>query len=156
MTTGEAPHKGSGLAVVLTLGFTGAGSSGQGEHGEFVEAVVDQFGDVDAEGVGDGHQGGELARRATVLGPLADRRGARGRARAVRDAARAGEDLAAVELDGAQTTHRAQVPLFDEPTRVYTDAEHVPGVMVVESGEPTRAGVLNQPGLFAEWELDES
>lgn len=61
-----------------------------------------------------------LARRATVLGPLADIRGARGRARAVRDAARAGNDIGAAELNGAHQAHRAQLPLFDEPTRVYT------------------------------------
>ena len=33
---------------------------------------------------------------------------------------RAGDDISAVELNGAHQAHRAQPPLSDEPTRVYT------------------------------------
>lgn len=53
------------------------------------------------------------ARRALVLGPLADRRGARGRARALRDALRDGHDVDAAILAGALPVHRNQLPLFD-------------------------------------------
>lgn len=52
-------------------------------------------------------------RRDQVRGSLADRRGARGRARAVRDAARAGGDLDEAVLAGWLPVHRDQHDLFD-------------------------------------------
>ena len=62
-----------------------------------------------------------LARRDGVLGPLADTRGARGRAREIRDAARAGVDIEAAGLTGAPAAHRAQLAMFPEPSRDYSD-----------------------------------
>ncbi len=58
--------------------------------------------------------GQEYARRRDqVRGSLSDRRGARGRARAVRDAARAGVDLNQAVLAGWLPVHRDQHDLFD-------------------------------------------
>lgn len=51
-------------------------------------------------------------RRGAVRGSLADRRGARGRARAVRDAARRGDDVDAAVLAGWLPVHRDQLDLF--------------------------------------------
>lgn len=62
-----------------------------------------------------------IARRDGVLGALADARGARGRAREIRDAARAGDDVDAAGLAGAHDAHRAQLSMFPEPSRDYTD-----------------------------------
>ncbi|WP_142065335.1 hypothetical protein [Pseudonocardia kunmingensis] len=84
-----------------------------------------------------------LARRGTVLGALADTRGARGRARAVRDAVRAGDDVAAAVLAGASAVHRDQLAMFDEPSRA-NDAEYGPRGMWVESG--AAANTENDPG----------
>jgi len=53
-------------------------------------------------------------RRDEVRGSLADRRGARGRARAIRDAARDGQDIDAAVLAGWAPVHRDQRYLFDE------------------------------------------
>jgi hypothetical protein len=52
-------------------------------------------------------------RRSEVRGSLADHRGARGRARAIRDAAKAGVDLDAAVLAGWLPVHRDQHELFD-------------------------------------------
>lgn len=52
------------------------------------------------------------ARRHTIAGPLRDRRGARGRAHALRDAARTGRDLAAVSAEGVRPVERDQLPLW--------------------------------------------
>ena len=52
-------------------------------------------------------------RRNQVRGSLADRRGARARARAVRDAARTGVDLQQAVLAGWWPVHRDQHQLFD-------------------------------------------
>lgn len=54
----------------------------------------------------------EYAYRRGNSGPLADTRGARGRARAVRDAARAGQDIAQAVLAGLPPVHRDQQELF--------------------------------------------
>lgn len=51
-------------------------------------------------------------RRDPVGGPLADVRGARGRARAVRQAARDGQPIEQAVLAGLRPVHRAQVALF--------------------------------------------
>lgn len=51
-------------------------------------------------------------RRAVILSPLADLRGARGRAKAVRDAARDGADISAAMLAGVRPVHRDQAALF--------------------------------------------
>ncbi len=51
-------------------------------------------------------------RRGQVRGSLADQRGARGRARAVRDAARAGGNIDAAVLAGWLPVHRDQHDLF--------------------------------------------
>jgi hypothetical protein len=67
-----------------------------------------------------------IARQSSVLGALADVRGARGRAREIRDAARAGEDIDAAVLAGAAPAHRAQLPMFAEPSRVHTDEPPTP------------------------------
>lgn len=57
--------------------------------------------------------GQEYARRRDeVRGSLADRRGSRGRARAVRDAARRGDDVDAAVLAGWLPVHRDQHELF--------------------------------------------
>ena len=52
-------------------------------------------------------------RRAVVRGSLADTRGARGRAAAIRDAARTGGDTADAVLAGLPPVHRDQLGLFD-------------------------------------------
>ena len=49
-------------------------------------------------------------------GALTDTRGARGRARAVRDAARDGADVQEAVLAGWKPVHRDQLELFDPPT----------------------------------------
>jgi len=51
-------------------------------------------------------------RRYEVRGSLADQRGARGRARAVRDAARRGDDVSAAMFAGWLPVHRDQQELF--------------------------------------------
>lgn len=58
-----------------------------------------------------------IARRDAVLHPLADVRGARGRARAVRDAAREGADVAVAMDAGTRPVHRDQLSFFDLPWR---------------------------------------
>lgn len=52
-------------------------------------------------------------RRRGVRSPLADLRGARGRSREIRDAARDGADVAAAVLAGVRPVHRDQTSLFD-------------------------------------------
>ena len=52
-------------------------------------------------------------RRSVVRGSLADTRGARGRAAAIRAAARAGGDTADAVLAGLPPVHRDQLDLFD-------------------------------------------
>lgn len=94
-----------------------------------------------------------FARRASVLGPLADVRGARGRAQAVRDAARDGENLVAAALAGAQEVHLAQGGLFGEPTRVYGEARRDPqieaqpadGVSADGEGDDTQSALFELP-----------
>lgn len=54
----------------------------------------------------------EYAYRRSSTGPLADTRGARGRARAVRDAARSGQDVTEAVLAGLPPVHRDQQVLF--------------------------------------------
>lgn len=56
-------------------------------------------------------------RRDTVRGALADTRGARGRARAVRDAARDGAEISEAVLAGLRPVHRGQIDLFSAPAR---------------------------------------
>ena len=51
-------------------------------------------------------------RRDVVRGALADTRGARGRARAVRDAARSGVEISDAVLAGVRPVHRGQIALF--------------------------------------------
>jgi hypothetical protein len=51
-------------------------------------------------------------RRDVVRGALADTRGARGRARAVRDAARGGAEISEAVLAGLQPVHLGQIELF--------------------------------------------
>lgn len=51
-------------------------------------------------------------RRVVVRSPLADMRGARGRAKAIRDAARDGADISAAVLAGVRPVHRDQGALF--------------------------------------------
>lgn len=86
------------------------------------------------------------ARRGEVRGALADVRGSRGRARAVRDAVRSGGDVEAVELEGARD--RDQLALFAEQDRDYrpldtpTPATDQPDAAA--SGERAE----DQPGLF--------
>lgn len=56
-------------------------------------------------------------RRDIVRGALADTRGARGRARAVRDAAKNGADISEAVLAGSRSVHVHQLELFpDERT----------------------------------------
>lgn len=83
------------------------------------------------------------SRRGIVRGPLSDTRGARGRARAVRDAARAGGDVERAASAGLLPVHRDQLDLFDrsllgrlQPAPVNTvadatqlDVEHVDQVV---------------------------
>lgn len=73
-------------------------------------------------------------RRRDVGGPLADVRGARGRARALRETARAGGDLNDVDQAGALPVHRDQLPLLASPDREYPDDEPPPG----DSASPAR------------------
>jgi len=59
-----------------------------------------------------------IARRDTIGNPLRDTRGARGRALALRRAARAGLDLDAAALEGLPENDRYQPALFDpQPSR---------------------------------------
>lgn len=84
-----------------------------------------------------------FARRREILGPLADARGARGRARAVRDALRRGDDLDAVILAGASEMHRNQLVLLADLPRRYdvdtfgtvTAPRHEEGVSEDEDGQ---------------------
>lgn len=62
-------------------------------------------------------------RRDIVRGPLADVRGARGRARAVRDAARSGQSVEEAVLAGLRPVHRAQAALFTINTDVVAPLE---------------------------------
>ena len=55
-------------------------------------------------------------RRDVVRGALADTRGARGRARAVRDAARDGAEISEAVLAGLRPVHLAQLDLFSAET----------------------------------------
>jgi hypothetical protein len=55
-------------------------------------------------------------RRDVVRGALTDTRGARGRARAVRDAARAGSPISEAVLAGLQPVHLDQIELFTDAT----------------------------------------
>lgn len=52
-------------------------------------------------------------RRSGIRSPLADLRGARGRSREIRDAARDGADVAAAVVAGVRPVHRDQTALFD-------------------------------------------
>ena len=71
------------------------------------------------------HNGLDASRRRDIVrGPLADVRGARGRARAVRDAVKSGQPVDQAMLAGLRPVHRAQLDLFDtlipngdDPTR---------------------------------------
>ena len=69
----------------------------------------------------------DWARRRDVGGPLADVRGARGRARALRDTVRAGGDLSDIEQAGTPPVHRDQLPLLPQPDRDYRDENPLPG-----------------------------
>lgn len=60
----------------------------------------------------DGHY-----RRDVVAGPLADTRGARGRAHAIRAAARSGVDVNAAIAAGLRPVHRDQLSLFTSRAR---------------------------------------
>ena len=63
------------------------------------------------------HNGRDSSRRRDVVrGPLADMRGARGRARAVRDAARSGQSVEQAVLAGLRPVHREQLDLFPVAT----------------------------------------
>ena len=53
-------------------------------------------------------------RRDVVRGALTDTRGARGRARAVRDAARAGAEISQAVLAGIRPVHLEQIALFPD------------------------------------------
>ena len=53
-------------------------------------------------------------RRDLVRGALTDTRGARGRARAVRDAARAGVEISQAVLAGIRPVHLDQIALFPD------------------------------------------
>lgn len=87
------------------------------------------------------------ARRREVRGPLADVRGSRGRARAVRDAVRSGDDVADVELAGASEAHRDQLGLFAEHDRDYRSREtSTPVTEQPHAAAGERA--TDQPGLF--------
>jgi len=55
-------------------------------------------------------------RRDVVRGALTDTRGARGRARAVRDAPRAGSPISEAVLAGLQPVHLDQIELFTDAT----------------------------------------
>lgn len=68
------------------------------------------------------------ARRDTIASPLADTRGARGRARALRDAARSGEELTTALWEGVSALHRDQLALFSCPAD--------PGSPAEPAGEP--------------------
>lgn len=68
--------------------------------------------------------GRDYANRRHTLGtPLADRRGARGRAHAIRQAARAGEPIRDAVLAGLPKTHTDQEPLFDTDLQPILDLE---------------------------------
>ena len=71
------------------------------------------------------HNGRDSSRRRDIVrGPLADMRGARGRARAVRDAARSGQPVEQAVLAGLRPVHREQLDLFSVATP--QDHEHTP------------------------------
>jgi len=75
----------SGAHAAARDGSAGAGADGQQDYGR---------------------------RRDTVRGALADTRGARGRARAVRDAARDGAEISEAVLAGLRPVHAGQIELF--------------------------------------------
>lgn len=85
------------------------------------------------------------SRRREVRGPLADARGSRGRARAVRDAVRSGGEVEAVELEGARD--RDQLGLFAEQDRDYRPLD----TTAPATEQPDSTGdqhATDQPGLF--------
>lgn len=88
------------------------------------------------------------ARRHEVRGALADVRGSRARARAVRDAVRSGADVAAVELAGATELHRQQLPLFAELGREYDTGRSATAATEGEFPGEAVDPSPGQPGLF--------
>lgn len=87
------------------------------------------------------------ARRGEVRGPLADVRGSRGRARAVRDAVRSGGDVADVELAGASEAHRDQLALFAEQDRDYRPLDAA-GPVTEQPHAAADERAEDHPGLF--------
>jgi hypothetical protein len=85
-------------------------------------------------------------RRREVGGPLADVRGARGRARALRDAVRDGGDISDVEHAGAPPVHRDQLPLLPAPERRYQPEPPPPG----SPAPAPQHDAADQLGLFDE------
>ena len=67
-------------------------------------------------------------RRDVICGPLADLRGARGRARAIRDAAKGSGEVDVALLAGSRPAHAAQLSLFEtiNPADAPSDAETEP------------------------------
>ena len=68
------------------------------------------------------HNGQEWARRRDIVrGSLTDTRGARGRARAVRDAARNGAEIREAVLAGLRPVHVQQIELFPDERIIIRD-----------------------------------
>lgn len=89
------------------------------------------------------------ARRREVGSSLSDRRGARGRAHAVRDAVRDGRDPDVVEQEGTPAVHRDQRSLFAAPTRCYR-TENAATVSAPEAWSSSTTSESEQLGLFDE------
>ena len=89
----------------------------------------------------------EWAARRREAGPLVDQRGARGRARALRDAILRGDDAADVAAAGVPAVYRDQISLIETPQR----APSAPPPPVAEpraESTPAPDVETDQPSLF--------
>ena len=77
-------------------------------------------------------------RRDVVRGALTDTRGARGRARAVRDAARAGAEISQAVLAGIRPVHLEQIALFPVLDMFHIAAD--PADAMITAAATTTAG----------------
>lgn len=91
----------------------------------------------------------EWAARRREAGPLVDQRGARGRARALRDAILSGADAEAIATAGLPSLYRDQLSLLPGLHRSYS---HHPATKTPlsfdDSGSAVTGDVLDQPSLF--------
>lgn len=89
----------------------------------------------------------EWAARRREAGPLVDQRGARGRARALRDAILRGDDAADVAAAGVPAVYRDQISLIEPPKRA-PSAPPPPAADTHTESTPAPGVEVDQPSLF--------